>query len=63
MAENAFRLSICDGEPYTYKRGILDARQILHDLRASTPAVPACQARSFSPVTKFEINPRDDFFS
>lgn len=60
-AEKAFCLSVCDGVPFVYRRGIEEASVLLEKMGKSIPAIPILDASEYKPVTKSEINPADEF--
>jgi tetratricopeptide (TPR) repeat protein len=58
-ALQGFTLSVCDGPPFAYRRGLEDAKKILAETGAESPATPLCnqQAQDIGP----ELNPPDEF--
>jgi hypothetical protein len=60
-ARQAFRLSWCDGPPYSYQRGLLDAQALLEQLNAAPPSLPPFDEQAFAPLPELEINPADEF--
>jgi tetratricopeptide (TPR) repeat protein len=60
-ARKAFDLSICDGVPFAYKRGLEDAQTILNQLNTKTPPIPQCERETIEKLTADEINPQDEF--
>jgi len=60
-AQKAFKLSICDGIPYSYWRGLIDSQKMLHQLQIAIPKTPKCVRQSDFPLSKIEINPEDEF--
>ncbi len=60
-AQKAFELSICDGIPFAYQRGLEDAQMLLNQLDAKVLEVPKCNESKFSPMLEIEINPDDEF--
>lgn len=60
-ASKAFDLSICDGVPFAYKRGLEDAQTILNQLNTKTPPIPQCERETIEKLTADEINPQDEF--
>ncbi len=59
-AEKAFELSVCDGVPFAYLRGMEDAQAFLIDMDADVPDVPKCTYKPIDSVV--EINPKDEFY-
>jgi tetratricopeptide (TPR) repeat protein len=60
-AQTAFNLSICDGFPFAYQRGLEDAQTLLIELDAEVIKIPECDETKFSPMIEIEINPNDEF--
>lgn len=60
-AEKAFNLSICDGVPFAYQRGLEDAQVVLNQLNTKIPSIPECDESEFPPMIEVEINPPDIF--
>ncbi len=60
-AEKAFTLSVCDGVPFAYQRGLEDAQTLLSQLDTKILVIPKCNELNFSPITLTEINPSDEF--
>jgi len=59
-AMKAFEMSICDGLPFSYQRGLDDASQILNEFGILTPPVKSCAFESV-PIIDIEIDPVDEF--
>ncbi|NJM52874.1 MAG: tetratricopeptide repeat protein [Blastocatellia bacterium] len=60
-AMKAFELSICDGIPFAYQRGLKDAQALLNQLYARVLEIPKCDESKFPPMSLIEINPYDGF--
>lgn len=60
-ATKAFELSICDGVPFAYQRGLEDALVLLNQLNADVLEFPQCDETKFAPMIEIEINPNDEF--
>lgn len=60
-ARRAFDLSVCDGVPFAYRRGLEDAAKILKFLDAEVPEIPFCDESRFEKMSKIQINPHDEF--
>jgi hypothetical protein len=60
-ARYAFDLSICDGVPFAYQRGLEDAQTLLHQLDADIPKISICDKTKFVPMSEIELNPKDEF--
>ena len=60
-ARKAFDLSVCDGVPFAYRRGLEDATSVLKILNAAVPEVPVCDETRFEKMPEIEINPDDEF--
>ena len=60
-AQKAFQLSICDGIPFAYKRGLEDAKVVLNQLKTTVLSVPKCNRFEIEPLCEIEINPIDEF--
>lgn len=60
-AMKAFNLSICDGVPFAYQRGLEDAQILLNQLDSDISKIPKCDETKFSPMSLIEINPEDEF--
>jgi tetratricopeptide (TPR) repeat protein len=59
-AARAYRKSWCDGPPYAYHWGLQDAKQLLAEVGASEPDLPAFDPSKYSPMPLVEIDPADD---
>lgn len=62
-AQKAFKLSICDGSPFGYQRGLEDAIEILKKLNANVDKIPECDETKFPPMIEIEIDPDDEYKS
>ena len=60
-AQKAFDLSVCDGVPFAYRRGLEDAKNLLENLGASVPEIKFCDERRHEKMSEIEINPDDEF--
>ncbi len=60
-AKKAFKLSICDGVPFAYNRGLEDAQMLLNQLDEDKFEIPKFENLNFNSITEFEINPSDEF--
>ena len=60
-ARKAFDLSICDGVPFAYRRGLEDTGNLLENLGASVPEIKICDETRFEKMSEIEINPNDEF--
>lgn len=60
-AQRAFRLSWCDGPPYAYQRGVVDAETTLKQLNAAPPDLPPFDEQAFAPIPDAQISPADQF--
>jgi tetratricopeptide (TPR) repeat protein len=60
-ARKAFDLSVCDGVPFAYQRGLEDAVNLLNQLNAKTSEIPKCDETKFALMVEIEINPDDEF--
>jgi tetratricopeptide (TPR) repeat protein len=60
-AQKAFQLSICDGIPFAYQRGLEDATILLNKLETAVLSVPKFVQSEFEPLSALEINPNDEF--
>lgn len=59
----AFHLSICDGIPYAYQRGLEDSQTILNRINANIPPIPESRKTVSEKLVEKDINPQDEFFS
>ncbi len=62
-AKKAYKLSWCDGEPYSYKRGLEDAADTLNSLNAAPPRIASVELGTRECLTVEEIDPGDRFSS
>lgn len=62
-ASKAFHLSICDGIPYAYQRGLEDSHTIFNQINANIPAIPEFRKTVSEKLVENDINPPDEFFS
>jgi tetratricopeptide (TPR) repeat protein len=60
-ARKAFDLSLCDGVPFAYLRGLEDAKSLLENLGANIPEIKICNEPNFEKLSETEINPNDEF--
>ncbi len=60
-AKKAFDLSLCDGVPFAYMRGLEDAKKMLETLGASVPEIKICDESKCEKISAIEINPNDEF--
>jgi tetratricopeptide (TPR) repeat protein len=60
-AKNAFKLSICDGIPFAYQRGLDDASNTLNYLNSTITEIPKCIKSKFEPISESDINLNDEF--
>ena len=60
-ATRAYRLAWCDGPPFAYHWGLERARELLRELGASEPEMPAFDEGKFEPMPEVEIDPADEF--
>jgi tetratricopeptide (TPR) repeat protein len=60
-ARKAFDLSLCDGVPFAYLRGLGDAKSLLENLGANVPEIKICDDSRFEELSEVEINPDDEF--
>lgn len=58
-ARKALELSVCDGVPFAYQRGLEDAMATLNRLGAALPDIPENSKSRFSFVTSELINPNE----
>ena len=54
-------MSICNGFPFAYQRGIEDAKDILEKSGTEVIEIPICDETRFEKVSEIEINPNDEF--
>jgi tetratricopeptide (TPR) repeat protein len=59
-AISAFKAAWCDGPPYSYARGLQQARAQLAALGIPQPDLPPFVPASFEPWPEVEINPKDE---
>ncbi|MEO6391834.1 MAG: DUF4062 domain-containing protein [Pyrinomonadaceae bacterium] len=59
-ATKAYRLSWCDGPPFSYYWGLEAARKHLCELGAPEPELPAFDPSKFEPMPEVEIDPADE---
>ena len=62
-AQKASQLSICDGLPFAYQRGLEDSQALLNQLDADIPKIPMCEETKFNKMFEIELNPDDEFSS
>ncbi len=60
-AQKAFDLSLCDGVPFAYMRGLEDSKSILETLGAIVPDIKICDEMGYEKISETEINPDDEF--
>ena len=60
-AERAYELAWCDGPPFAYHWGLERARELLRELGAGEPVLPAFDESKFEPMPEVEIDPADEF--
>jgi hypothetical protein len=61
-ATAAYRLAWCDGPPYAYHYGLINARRHLHELGTPEPQLPPFDETKFPPMPDVELNPEDEFW-
>jgi tetratricopeptide (TPR) repeat protein len=61
-AKHAFDLSICDGIPFAYQRGLDDAKTHLILLESAITAIPACKRIQIQQLSERDINLKDEFY-
>ncbi len=60
-ATKAFELAWCDGPPFAYHWGLINARKQLLELGAPEPVMPPFDVSKFEPMPEVEIDPEDEF--
>jgi tetratricopeptide (TPR) repeat protein len=60
-ARYAFDLSICDGVPFAYQRGLEDAQTFLYQLDGGIQMIPKFDKTKFVPMSEIELSPKDEF--
>jgi hypothetical protein len=60
-AHRAFTLAWCQGPPWTYHFGLLEARQHLAAFQQPEPKLPPFDPSAFDPMPEVEIDPDDEF--
>ncbi|MET0753753.1 MAG: DUF4062 domain-containing protein [Pyrinomonadaceae bacterium] len=60
-ATKAYELSWCDGPPFAYHWGLVEARRHLQELGAEEPEMPPFDESKFEPMPQVEIDPEDEF--
>ena len=59
-AQKAFYLSVCDGVPFAYQRGLEDSFDVFKILQTPFPKIP--EFKNTTELSVEEINPKDEFF-
>jgi len=60
-ATKAYQLAWCDGPPYAYYWGLIEAQKHLEELGAPLPEMPPFDESKFEPMPEVEIDPDDEF--
>jgi tetratricopeptide (TPR) repeat protein len=60
-ATKGYRLAWCDGPPYAYHWGLINAQKHLEELGAPLPEMPPFDESKFEPMPEVEIDPDDEF--
>jgi tetratricopeptide (TPR) repeat protein len=60
-ATKAYQLAWCDGPPYAYHWGLIEAQKHLEELGAPLPEMPPFDESNYEPMPDVEINPKDEF--
>jgi tetratricopeptide (TPR) repeat protein len=61
-ATRAYELAWCDGPPYAYHYGLMNAKALLKELGAPEPQLPPFDESKFEPLPDVELNPKDEFW-
>jgi len=62
-ATRAYELAWCDGPPYAYHYGLINAKTHLAALGAPEPQLPPFDESRFEPMPDVELNPKDEFWA
>jgi hypothetical protein len=60
-ATEAYKQAWCDGPPYAYHLGLINARRHLRELGAPEPELPPFDASKHAPMPVVNLDPQDEF--
>lgn len=61
-AAQSYRLAWCDGPPYAYCCGLINAQDYLQELEAPEPDLQPFDESQFEPMPDVDLNPKDEFW-